>query len=117
MEKRKIERVRAEGRVVLRNSALTGSLFDVCERGIGVRLLGSPREPVSKRENIHITPEGVSVGAIDLEAEIKWFNEGPQSTILGYEIKSFRDDRQKARFKKLSDARSGREKRNPNIPE
>jgi hypothetical protein len=117
MEKRRIERVRAEGRVVLRNSALTGSLFDVCERGIGVRLLGSPREPVSKREHILITPEGVNVGAIDLEAEIKWFNEGPQSTILGYEIKSFRDERQRERFQRLADASSGQEKRNPSIPE
>ncbi|HET7838739.1 MAG TPA: PilZ domain-containing protein [Rectinemataceae bacterium] len=114
-DKRRLARFPVGGRVSLRSSGLTGRLCDISERGIGVMLQGPPSEPIGKRERILISPEPHRTGSIDFEAEMKWFNEGPRSTILGYEIKSFRDERQRDKFRRLAlDRHSGTD---PSVPE
>ncbi len=116
-EHRRLARIQVGGRVTLRSSGASGSLYDVSEGGIGVMLQGPPEIAVGREEQIRITPLRAGTGPIDIEAQMKWFNEGPRSTILGYEVTSFRNDRQRERFLRLVQGQSQPGATDPMVPE
>jgi hypothetical protein len=100
-DKRKDQRFQCFARVLFPSFAKYGHITDISHEGVKIRVPGKISDSLDGGVVLIIGIVDLGIVPFEVEAECKWSREEAKSTLLGFQVTSFKDPAGKALYERI----------------